>query len=132
MVNPYRVTRKLLSALAVLLVCCGAARCQTLLLKDGRKLQGKYAEIGSIAENPLSPKSQSHVAMPLVELPMKLVGIPKQVESFAVILTKGAVPWILTCTVSRPTQLFISVAVTQRVSDTPITVVEVMSPVDHK
>src|SRR5262249_1107084 len=31
----------------------------SLLLKDGRKLDGKYAEIGSIAENPLSPKTQA-------------------------------------------------------------------------
>ncbi len=29
---------------------------QTLLLKDGRKLEGKYAELSSVAENPLSPK----------------------------------------------------------------------------
>jgi pimeloyl-ACP methyl ester carboxylesterase len=58
-VNPNRVTRNLLSALAASLVCCGTTHCQTLLLKDGRKLEGKYAEIGSIAENPLSPKSQA-------------------------------------------------------------------------
>jgi pimeloyl-ACP methyl ester carboxylesterase len=57
--NPHRVTRNLLSALALSLVCSGAAHSQTLLLKDGRKLQGKYAEIGSIAENPLSPKAQA-------------------------------------------------------------------------
>src|SRR4051794_33531541 len=30
---------------------------QTLLLKDGRKLEGKYAELASIEENPLSPKA---------------------------------------------------------------------------
>ena len=59
MPNPRRITRTFLFALAFTLVCCGAAHSQTLLLKDGRKLQGKYAEIGSIAENPLSPKSQA-------------------------------------------------------------------------
>jgi hypothetical protein len=40
-------------------VFCSAAKSQTLLLKDARKLEGKYAEIGSIAENPLSPKAQA-------------------------------------------------------------------------
>jgi pimeloyl-ACP methyl ester carboxylesterase len=30
---------------------------QALLLKDGRKLEGKFAELSSVAENPLSPKS---------------------------------------------------------------------------
>ena len=59
MPNPHRVTRIVLAALALSLVCCGAAHSQTLLLKDGRKLEGKYAEIGSIAENPLSPKAQA-------------------------------------------------------------------------
>src|ERR1700742_948022 len=57
--NPHRATRIVLSALAFSLVCCSAANTQTLTLKDGRKLEGKYAEIGSIAENPLSPKSQA-------------------------------------------------------------------------
>ena len=51
--------RPLLSVIAVLLVCCGVAHSQTLLLKDGRKLQGKYAEIASVAENALSPKTQA-------------------------------------------------------------------------
>jgi pimeloyl-ACP methyl ester carboxylesterase len=57
--NPRPLTRQLLSALAVSLVCCSTIPSQTLLLKDGRKLEGKYAEIGSIAENPLSPKAQA-------------------------------------------------------------------------
>ncbi len=32
---------------------------QVLLLKDGRKLEGKYAELASINENPLAPKTQA-------------------------------------------------------------------------
>ena len=59
--NPhrYRLTPVVVSALAVSLLCCDAADSQTLLLKDGRKLHGKYAEIGSITENPLTPKVQA-------------------------------------------------------------------------
>jgi hypothetical protein len=45
------------------LVCCIAvppAIATTLLLKDGRTLEGtRYAEISSVAENPLVPKTQS-------------------------------------------------------------------------
>ncbi len=59
MPTSHRVTRNLLPALAVSLACCTAALGQTLLLKDGRKLEGKYAEIASVAENPLSPKTQA-------------------------------------------------------------------------
>jgi pimeloyl-ACP methyl ester carboxylesterase len=51
--------RKLFSTLAILILCSSAADGQVLLLKDGRKLEGKYAEIGSVAENPLSPKTQA-------------------------------------------------------------------------
>src|SRR3954469_11484922 len=54
-----RSMRILTTAFIILLVGWGAADGQTLLLKDGRKLEGKYAEIGSIAENPLSPKAQA-------------------------------------------------------------------------
>src|SRR5215208_4707498 len=57
--NPCCVTRKLISALAIVLVCWSTADGQVLLLKDGRRLEGKYAEIGSVAENPLSPKTQA-------------------------------------------------------------------------
>ena len=43
----------------MLLVGVQAALAQTLVLKDGRRLEGKYAEIASIAESPLSPKTQA-------------------------------------------------------------------------
>ncbi len=52
----YYMFRKSLCALVVLLVSGQLAIGQSLLLKDGRRLEGKYAEIASIAENPLSPK----------------------------------------------------------------------------
>jgi pimeloyl-ACP methyl ester carboxylesterase len=40
-------------------LACGfvPAGAQVLLLKDGRTLEGRYAELSSIAENPLSPKA---------------------------------------------------------------------------
>ncbi len=44
------------AAFAVLLLFAAHSAGQTLLLKDGRKLEGKYAELASIAENPLSSK----------------------------------------------------------------------------
>ncbi len=59
MPNCYCIQRNVVSALAVLLLSWGTAAGQTLLLKDGRKLEGKYAEIASVAENPLSPKTQA-------------------------------------------------------------------------
>ena len=51
--------RASVSAIALALFCpaslpVGAA---TLLLKDGRTLEGRYAEISSVAENPLSPRT---------------------------------------------------------------------------
>ncbi|MFO0788686.1 MAG: peptidase [Pirellulales bacterium] len=46
-----------LCALAALTLAAAPAVAQTLLLKDGRKLEGKYAELASIAENPLTPKT---------------------------------------------------------------------------
>ncbi len=52
-----RWNRRASCALAVLLLSSWPAAAQTLLLKDGRKLEGKYAELASIAENPLSPKA---------------------------------------------------------------------------
>jgi pimeloyl-ACP methyl ester carboxylesterase len=45
--------------LAVLLSSQHAAFAQTLTLKDGRKLEGKYAELASVAENPSAPQVQS-------------------------------------------------------------------------
>ena len=46
-------------ALALVAMCLTArpAASQTLLLKDGRTLEGRYAELSSVAENPLSPKT---------------------------------------------------------------------------
>ena len=49
--------RRLLCALAALAFAAAPAAAQTLLLKDGRKLEGKYAELASINENPLTPKT---------------------------------------------------------------------------
>src|SRR5688572_2276471 len=48
----------------LVVILCGTvvprALATTLLLKDGRALEGaRYAEVSSVAENPLSPKSQS-------------------------------------------------------------------------
>jgi pimeloyl-ACP methyl ester carboxylesterase len=43
--------------LAILLLGKSPALAQTLLLKDGRKLEGRFNQLGSIAENPLSPKT---------------------------------------------------------------------------
>ena len=42
------------TALVLLLVVSAQAFGQTLLLKDGRKLEGKFAELASIDENPLT------------------------------------------------------------------------------
>jgi pimeloyl-ACP methyl ester carboxylesterase len=55
--NRYFLTRVAICALAALLVGTWPAAAQTLLLKDGRKLEGRYNQLGSIAENPLSPKT---------------------------------------------------------------------------
>src|SRR3954471_23286634 len=46
-------------ALLVWIAVCPTASGQTLVLKDGRKLEGKYSELASVAENPLSPKTQA-------------------------------------------------------------------------
>jgi pimeloyl-ACP methyl ester carboxylesterase len=46
-----------LGALIVLIAVVGQSFGQVLLLKDGRKLEGKYAELASIEDNPLSPKT---------------------------------------------------------------------------
>jgi len=51
------VVQKSLLALLLLAVSRQFAIGQTLLLKDGRALEGKYAELASIAESPLSPKT---------------------------------------------------------------------------
>jgi hypothetical protein len=53
----YRNTRKLAFAIFAILLAWSTASGQSLILKDGRKLDGKYAEIASIAENALSPKT---------------------------------------------------------------------------
>lgn len=45
--------------LAVLFVAASPIAAATLLLKDGRALEGRYAEVASVAENPLSPKAQA-------------------------------------------------------------------------
>ncbi|HEX3601879.1 MAG TPA: hypothetical protein VHU84_17130, partial [Lacipirellulaceae bacterium] len=52
-----RVFRQIVCALGVSFVSGLVASGQTLLLKDGRKLEGKYAELASIADNPLNPKT---------------------------------------------------------------------------
>ncbi len=55
---PLRHSRPLILALAAVASCFSfAASGATLLLKDGRTLEGRYAEISSVAENPLSPKA---------------------------------------------------------------------------
>jgi hypothetical protein len=54
--------RRLRPIVCLLALCAASGRlsvAQTLLLKDGRKLEGKYAELGSVVENPLSPKVQA-------------------------------------------------------------------------
>jgi len=47
--------------LGLLAVACrlSAVDAATLLLKDGRSLEGKYAELAGVAENPISPKIQA-------------------------------------------------------------------------
>ena len=57
MSDPFHNLRPTFAAVAVVLLCSPPAVAQSLLLKDGRKLDGKFAEIASVAENPLSPKS---------------------------------------------------------------------------
>jgi hypothetical protein len=52
-------SRRLGIALLVWLAACPFVAGQTLVLKDGRKLEGKYSELASVAENPLSPKTQA-------------------------------------------------------------------------
>src|SRR5205807_9951825 len=54
-----RIANQLVSALLVWIAVCPPASGQTLVLKDGRKLEGKYSELASVAENPLSPKTQA-------------------------------------------------------------------------
>ncbi len=51
--------RKFVCTLVVFVLGWRLTEAQTLLLKDGRKLEGKYAELSSVAENPLSPKTQA-------------------------------------------------------------------------
>jgi pimeloyl-ACP methyl ester carboxylesterase len=48
-------------AVMLVVVCIPASRAgaATLLLKDGRSLEGRYAEVASVAENPLAPKTQA-------------------------------------------------------------------------
>jgi hypothetical protein len=48
-----------LGALALTLVCSTPTLAQVLLLKDGRRLDGKFAELASISESPLASKSQA-------------------------------------------------------------------------
>ncbi len=51
------ISRIIIGALLWCLLQPQFALGQTLLLKDGRKLEGKYAQLSSVAENPLSPKA---------------------------------------------------------------------------
>jgi pimeloyl-ACP methyl ester carboxylesterase len=53
------LNRVILGASAALLLGVWPAAAQTLLLKDGRRLEGKHAEISGIADNPLSPKASA-------------------------------------------------------------------------
>jgi hypothetical protein len=48
-----------LGALVLPLVCSTPTLAQVLLLKDGRRLDGKFAELASISESPLASKSQA-------------------------------------------------------------------------
>ena len=41
------------------LVCSAPASAQVLLLKDGRRLEGKFAELASISESTLASKTQA-------------------------------------------------------------------------
>jgi hypothetical protein len=54
----YNRLTALLVAMAAVIVAWPVAAA-TLLLKDGRTLDGRYAEITSVAENPLAPKAQA-------------------------------------------------------------------------
>lgn len=51
-----RFTALVLVAAALLCVIAPSVAAQTLLLKDGRKLEGKFVEVAGVAENPASPK----------------------------------------------------------------------------
>src|SRR5689334_23550411 len=53
----YRHTHRLAFTAFALLLAWSTATGQSLVLKDGRKLDGKYAEIASVAENALSSKA---------------------------------------------------------------------------
>ncbi|HEY3392405.1 MAG TPA: peptidase [Lacipirellulaceae bacterium] len=44
---------------AVTILAAARVDAATLLLKDGRTLEGRYAELTSVAENPLAPKTQA-------------------------------------------------------------------------
>src|SRR5439155_20465724 len=57
--NRFRKTLPSASALLIWLAAWQFAAAQALVLKDGRKLEGKYSELASVAENPLSPKTQA-------------------------------------------------------------------------
>jgi len=46
-----------IGAFAALVVGSGSSFGQTLLLKDGRKLEGRFAQMASMSENPLAPKT---------------------------------------------------------------------------
>lgn len=56
---PHRSGRRCAIALALALVCAVPlpVRAASLLLKDGRTLEGDYAQIGSVAESPLAPRA---------------------------------------------------------------------------
>ncbi len=51
------LARRALLGFAAVACSCASAGGATLLLKDGRTLEGRYAEISSVAENPMSPKT---------------------------------------------------------------------------
>src|SRR5688572_20399716 len=44
---------------ALTIIAAAPVEAATLLLKDGRTLEGRYAELTSVAENPLAPKTQA-------------------------------------------------------------------------
>jgi pimeloyl-ACP methyl ester carboxylesterase len=44
---------------ALTIIAAAPVDAATLLLKDGRTLEGRYAELTSVAENPLAPKTQA-------------------------------------------------------------------------
>lgn len=55
--NRYSVRSVAICALAALVVGNGSALAQTLLLKDGRKLEGPFTQMSSMSESPLSSKT---------------------------------------------------------------------------